>query len=365
MVIGTRPEAIKLAPVARALRHCGIAPTIVQTGQHPALELDAQGFEGLPLLRLGCPPASDPHVFVGLVTRRLLPFLDECDMVVVQGDTSSALGGALAGAQAGIPVAHVEAGLRTHDRSNPWPEEDFRIAIDSYATLLFAPTEVSAANLRSEGVGGLVEVTGNTAVDALLEAMAELAPRERAPDSKRRLLITCHRRESWGEGLDGIAAALIDLAQSEAVEIDFILHPNPQVAGQMRWLLEGVDGIRLGEPCSHLEMLRRMRDCDLLLSDSGGMQEEAPTLGVPILVLRDATERPEGVAAGNARLVGRDPSRIIAEVRDLLADPEALSAMARPSMPYGDGKAAQRIARSIHRWLEQSDLGAEPQRLRA
>ena len=251
---------------------------------------------------------------------------------------------------AGAPVAHVEAGLRTHDRLNPWPEEDFRIAIDAQAELLFAPTELSAANLRREGVAGAVTVTGNTGVDTLLERLPLLRPRNPAR-GKRRLLVTCHRRESWGETLDGIAGCVRDIARRDDVRVRFVLHPNPEIAGTMRALLEGVPNIALSGPCGHLEMLQLMLDSDLVLSDSGGMQEEAPTLGVPLLVLRERTERPEGIASGNMILVGRDPVQIQATVERLLDDEAALAAMRRPSLPYGDGRASERIAAATVQWL--------------
>ncbi|HET7816283.1 MAG TPA: UDP-N-acetylglucosamine 2-epimerase (non-hydrolyzing) [Sphingomicrobium sp.] len=342
----------------------GHRPCLFLTGQHPDLNPAAHGLGDLPLLPLRCTGAAQPHAFVGKVTRRLLPLLGGCDMLVVQGDTSSALGGALAAAQAGIPLAHVEAGLRTHDTANPWPEEEFRVAIDACADLLFVPTQSSAENLRSEGVTGLIEVTGNTAVDALVAALPRLRAR-RARHGPRRLLVTCHRRESWGEGLAAIASALAEIAAGEAVDIRFVLHPNPRVADQMRGLLGTVAQVRLIEPCTHFEMLELMQDSDLLLSDSGGMQEEAPTLGIPMLVLRDVTERPEGILSGNAIVVGRDPARIVATVRGLLADEAALAAMAVPAMPYGDGRAAQRIAATIDHFLAQRRLALEPERLRA
>jgi UDP-N-acetylglucosamine 2-epimerase (non-hydrolysing) len=365
LVVGTRPEAIKLAPVAAALRRIGHSPRLILTGQHADLNPAAYGLAGLPLVPLGCAGVAQPHAHVGKVTRRLLPLLGGCDMVVVQGDTSSALGGALAAAQAGVPVAHVEAGLRTHDLANPWPEEEFRVAIDRCAALLFAPTETSAANLRAEGVEGRIEVTGNTAVDALLARLPQLRSRAAARGSRRRLLVTCHRRESWGEGLRGISAALAEIAGWPSVDIRFVLHPNPRVAEQMRVSLGQIEGVRLLDPCSHMDMLQLTQDSDLVLSDSGGMQEEAPTLGVPLLVLRDVTERPEGISSGNARVVGRDPAQIVAAVRDLLADKAALRAMAVPSMPYGDGRAAGRIAASIDHYLLERRLDLEPQRLRA
>ena len=263
------------------------------------------------------------------------------ELVLVQGDTSSALGGALAADRIGIPVGHVEAGLRTHDDRNPWPEEGFRKRIDELSSVLFAPTELSAANLRRERVRGAVHVTGNTAIDA---ALSLTVPRELRPPGIFRLLVTCHRRESWGEGLIEIAGALRQIAKSGFVAVDFVLHPNPQVAMRFRTLLAGIAGVALHRPCTHREMLARMQGADLILSDSGGMQEEAPILGVPLLVLRDCTERPEAIVSGNIAMVGRDPHRIVAEVMRLLSDPASLRAMRRPALPYGDGRASERIA---------------------
>jgi UDP-N-acetylglucosamine 2-epimerase (non-hydrolysing) len=308
----------------------------------------------LPTVELGCTGQPDPQLYVRDVARAVEPAIAEAGLVVVQGDTSSALGGALGASQAGIAVAHVEAGLRSHDRLNPWPEEDFRIAIDGVAALLFAPTELSAANLRREGVVGQIEVTGNTGIDALVERLPLLRERDVEAD-RRRLLVTCHRRESWGEGLEAIASCLRQIAGRGDVRIRFVLHPNPRVADDMRRLVGGVPNIEMRDPCSHLEMLQAMRDSHLILSDSGGMQEEAPTLGVPLLILRDRTERPEGIASGNLRLVGRDPARIRETVDALLDDLAALASMSWPSFPYGDGRASQRIAASIENWLRRDE----------
>lgn len=290
------------------------------------------------------------------MSRALRPLVRSVpDLLVVQGDTSSALGAALAGFTAGIPVAHVEAGLRTHDPSLPWPEEEYRTAIDADADLLFAPTELAAANLRAEKVGGEIHVTGNSGIDALLGTVSRLPPPSLRDSRVRRLLVTCHRRESWQDGLGSIAAALAELA-GQGVEADFILHPNPFVATSMRRLLNGVRGVRLIDPCDHEELLLRMRDADLVLSDSGGIQEEAPALGVALLILRGKTERPEGIATGNSRLVGTDRGRIVAEVRRLLDDPAALAAMSRPALPFGDGRSGPRIASIIMSWLQQRSL---------
>ena len=313
----------------------------------------------LPLIELACPGLPDPNAFAGLVARKAGALLRDARLVVVQGDTSSALGGALGAAQAGIPVAHVEAGLRSHDPLNPWPEEEFRIAIDGASSLLFAPTELNAANLRREGSTGRVHVTGNTGIDALMTLVPGMRPRPPATPS-RRLLVTCHRRESWGEGLDAIASSLIAIGRRADVAISLVLHPNPAVAAEMRRLLGHVQNIALCDPCGHREMLQRMRDSDLILSDSGGMQEEAPALGVPLLILRDRTERPEGIASGNAVLAGRDAGRIRSLVERLLDDEESLAAMARTALPYGDGFASERIASVIERWLGEGLSSDEP-----
>jgi UDP-N-acetylglucosamine 2-epimerase (non-hydrolysing) len=272
------------------------------------------------------------------------------DLLIVQGDTSSALGGALAGFSAGVPVAHVEAGLRSHDASMPWPEEEYRVAIDARADLLFAPTQLAAANLRAERVPGAVFVTGNTSIDALLKVTAGLPPpslRNTVP----RLLASCHRRENWNDGLGSVASALVELGQDGACSVDVLLHPNLYLRRRMEELLGGRANIALVPPCRHRDLVARMRECDLMLSDSGGVQEEAPALGLPLLVLREKTERPEAIATGNMMLVGTDAGRIVDSVRELLADPAARAAMARPCLPYGDGQAGPRIAGIIERFL--------------
>ena len=358
-MIGTRPEAIKLAPVARALASRGLASRLVLTGQQA---VDASEYElgGFTQLRLECPGKADPHRHVSEVEAVLLPHLLSAPprLLAVQGDTSSALGAALAGFAADVPVAHVEAGLRTHDLGLPWPEEEYRTAIDARAELLFAPTEIAAHNLRSEHVPGDIHITGNTGIDALLALEKHLPSPAFHDRTMPRLLVTCHRRESWGEGLASIAAALRDIGISGLARVDFILHPNRHVAESMRAQLGGVSNLQLLEPCGHAELVRRIRDADLILSDSGGIQEEAPALGTPLLILRDKTERPEGIATGNARLVGTGTERIIEEVRRLLANPLALASMARRSLPYGDGRAAPRIAEIVEEWLDRRHMSA-------
>jgi UDP-N-acetylglucosamine 2-epimerase (non-hydrolysing) len=352
-VIGTSSEVIKLAPVAHGLAALGCRPTLVLTGRHPHLPLGDLDLEAFPAVRLNCPGKADPHNHVRRVTAEMTRLLREKpDLLVVQGDSSSALGAALAGFLAGVPVAHVEAGLRTHDSHLPWPEEEYRVAIDTRADLLFAPTETAAANLRTEQVPGEVHVTGNTGIDSLFAVQVKLPPRTPREGGMPRLLVTCHRRESWGAGLESISRALAEIARDGTASIDVVLHPNPHVASAMRSQLAGRAGITLIGPMSHAELVHRIRDCDLVLSDSGDIQEEAPALGTPLLVLREKTERPEAIASGNARLVGTSTARIIAEARRLL-DPAERASMARPAFPFGDGRSGPRIAQIILNWLER------------
>jgi len=352
LVVGTRPEAIKLAPVAHALRDCGLPPTLTFTDQHVGLDPAEFGMEAYPAVHLGCPGELDPHGHVQLVTDALLPLLRPApELLLVQGDTSSALGAALAAFIVGVPVAHVEAGF---DPLMPRPEEEYRTAIDARANLLFAPTETAAANLRAEEVRGEIHVTGNSGIDALLRVipLAQSLVIEKLP----RILVTCHRRESWSEGLRSISAALTTVARDGNALIDVVLHPNPHVAATMRQSLDSSRGISLIAPCSHSELVRRMCEAALVLSDSGGIQEEAPAVGAPLLILRDKTERPECIASGNARLVGTSTERIVAEVRRLLENPFERLAMARTAFPFGDGHAGPRIAGIITSWLKQRPL---------
>ena len=277
------------------------------------------------------------------------------ELLIVQGDTSSALGGALAARELGIPLAHVEAGLRTHDPNQPWPEEENRVTIDRLSDLLFAPTSGNAANLRRDRLPGRVHVTGNSGIDALAGMLGKVPvkPRRRWPWQPFTLLVTCHRRENWGAGLDGVAKAVASLC-AQRVEADVLLPPNPMVTERMTRLLGGRRGVRLIPPLSHVATVAAMRDADLILSDSGGMQEEAPALGVPLLILRDKTERPEGLASGTMALVGTDPDRIVGAVEHLRRNRAAMAAMRMPCLPFGDGRAAGRIARHCLIFLEEA-----------
>ena len=351
LVVGTRPEAIKLAPVVFALAARGAAPRLLLTGQHPLDPAD-HGLERFERVALDCPGQRNPMAHSDMVARALAEMMaDPPALLVVQGDTSSALGGAMAGFAAGVPVAHVEAGLRSFDPAMPWPEEQNRVTIDRLSSLLFAPTPTSAANLRADAVEGAISVTGNTGIDALFAVLDRLEPVAAMPVGERlRLLVTCHRRENWGRPMRSVAAALNQLAKREAVTIKIILHTNPVVAAAMSEAIRPCGAVELLAPLCHAGMIAAMRSSDLLLSDSGGVQEEAPALGVPLLVLRDKTERPEGIASGNMLLAGTERDRIIALVMRLF-DPAVRAAMSKPSLPFGDGQAGPRIAGTMIEWI--------------
>lgn len=362
VVVGTRPEAIKLSPVAHAFASLGEAPRLLVTGQHPGLELGDHRLESFAATPLGCPGQPDPILHAELVRaalKRMLP-ADLPELLIVQGDTSSALGGALAARELGIALAHVEAGLRTYDPNEPWPEEENRVTIDRISDLLFAPTSSNAANLRRDRVPGQVHITGNSGIDALAELVGRVPakPRRRWPWQPFTLLVTCHRRENWGAGLDNIAKAITVLC-GQQIKANVLVPPNPMVTQRMTKLLGGQRGIRLLPPLSHQATIEAMRDADLVLSDSGGMQEEAPALGVPLLILRAKTERPEGLASGTMVLVGTDPDRIVAKVEELRRNRAELAAMRRPCLPFGDGQAASRIARHCLAFLDEAETVRE------
>jgi len=292
--------------------------------------------------------------------KRLLP-MNLPDLLVVQGDTSSALGGALAARESSVALAHVEAGLRTYDPSLPWPEEVNRVTIDRLADLLFAPTAANASNLRRDNIQGEVHVTGNSGIDALAHLVGPLPLkpiRRWWPRRSFNLMVTCHRRENWADGLDKVAAALIRLSELR-VRSEVVLPPNPNVTERMTGLLGGKSGIRLVPPLSHAATIEAMRRADLVLSDSGGMQEEAPALGVPLLVLRDKTERPEALSTGSMELVGTDPDHIVGTVLRLRGDRKMLATMRRPCLPFGDGQSAPRIAARCLAFLADQEIARQ------
>ena len=272
-------------------------------------------------------------------------------LVLVQGDTTSALAGALAARDCGVPIGHVEAGLRSGDPQQPWPEEGNRIRIDSISDLLFAPSETAARNLAAEQrVSGKVHVTGNSGIDALFDARLSCPTRAETGERKM-ILVTCHRRENQGAVLARIAGALKRLVAELPLEIVFPLHPNPHLRHAVEQLLGGERHISLIEPVGHREMVCLMERSWLILTDSGGLQEEGPALGKPVLVLRNLTERGEAIDSANVELVGTQPSRIFAAVSALLSDEARYAGMSEPHLPFGDGHAAPRIAEIAEAFL--------------
>jgi UDP-N-acetylglucosamine 2-epimerase len=375
VVFGTRPEAIKMAPVVAALRRePGLDVEVCVTAQHRQMldqVLELFGIHPDEDLDLMAPGQDLPALFgrilsgMSAVIERRRP---EC--VLVHGDTSTTFATALAAFYARTPVAHVEAGLRTGDLSRPWPEEANRRLTAPLTTLHYAPTTLARDNLVAEGIdAAAIEVTGNTVIDALLEVRdriaADAALRARLDadlpsfDPARRLVVvTGHRRESFGEGFEQICQALAQLARRPDIELVYPVHLNPQVQEPVLRLLGGLPRVHLLPPLDYLPFVRLMTRAHLILTDSGGIQEEAPSLGVPVLVLRETTERPEAIAAGTVRLVGTRAQSIVAEAERLLDDHAAHGAMARAHNPYGDGLASKRIARSIARWLSRAEAGS-------
>jgi UDP-N-acetylglucosamine 2-epimerase (non-hydrolysing) len=358
-VFGTRPEAIKLFPLIHALEADGrFDSEVCVSAQHRTMldqVLDVANISpdhDLDLMR--------PDQSLDALTAALLSGLgrimdaEQPDWVVVQGDTATAMTGAIAAYYRKIPVVHVEAGLRSGNIHHPWPEEVNRKIIGTIATLHCAPTETSAAALRRENVDpATIHVTGNTVIDALHwitarigerpELAAGLSDLEQRFAGKRIVGVTSHRRENFGEGMKGIAEAIRRLAARDDLALIFPVHLNPNVRAVMNERLGGLDNVALIDPLDYPHFARLLNIATVILTDSGGVQEEAPALGKPVLVMRETTERPEGVEAGTAKLVGTDADRIVAEAERLLDDPAAYSAMARAHNPFGDGRSAARI----------------------
>ncbi len=355
VVMGTRPEAIKLAPVVFALRkRRGLRVKVCATAQHRELldgALEVFGLKpdlDLGLMRHGQSPA-DFAVRAEKALDRVLA-RTKPSVVVVQGDTTTALAASLAAARRGIAVAHVEAGLRSFDVRHPFPEEANRVVIDHLASLHFPPTGVARANLAAEGIAGKgVSVTGNTVVDAFRWAKGRLGSVAKTPGT-RTIVATLHRRESFGAPLEKTCRALRALVESRPdLTVVFPLHPNPKARDAARRLLRH-PRVKLLPPQPYLEFLRLVRGADLLITDSGGLQEEAACLGKPVLVARETTERPELVKSGAARLIGRDGRRLAREAGRILDDARLRARMGRAKNPYGDGRAAERIAAAIARF---------------
>ncbi|KQM39003.1 non-hydrolyzing UDP-N-acetylglucosamine 2-epimerase [Sphingomonas sp. Leaf10] len=364
VVFGTRPEAIKLFPLIHALkRHPGFDTRVVVTAQHREMLDQVLAFAGI-VADIDLNIMTAGQSLDGL-TARLLDALgpvfdaEQPDRVIVQGDTATAMVAALAAYYRKVPVAHVEAGLRSHDIYHPWPEEVNRKIVGSIADLHFAPTRTAADALLAENVPpSRVQVTGNTVIDALHLARERIAadPQHGAGldtvakrfAGKRIVLVTTHRRENFSGGMESIARAIARIAERTDIGVVFPVHPNPQVRGVMESMLGDHPRVALIEPQDYAHFVRLLDLCYLVLTDSGGVQEEAPGLGKPVLVLRETTERPEGVAAGTARLIGSDEDRIVAEVIWLLDDAQAHAAMARAHNPFGDGHASARIVETLY-----------------
>jgi UDP-N-acetylglucosamine 2-epimerase (non-hydrolysing) len=360
LIFGTRPEAIKLFPVVHALAGTsGIEVRTCVTAQHRGLLDQVLAIAGVrPDIDLNL---MEPGQTLDRLTARLLTDLGKVmdaetpDRVIVQGDTATAMVGAMAAYYRKVPVSHVEAGLRSADIYQPWPEEVNRRIIAPIADQHFAPTETAADALRRENIDtATIHVTGNTVIDALLATRARIAAEPmlaagldafaaRFAD-KRIILVTTHRRENFGGGMEDIARALCRIADRNDTAILFPMHPNPNVVAAMDKLLGARANVARIEPLDYPHFIRALELSHVVLSDSGGVQEEAPALGKPVLVMRETTERPEGVAAGTAKLVGTDPDRIVSEISTLLDVPSAYSAMARAHNPFGDGHASERIA---------------------
>jgi UDP-N-acetylglucosamine 2-epimerase (non-hydrolysing) len=360
VTFGTRPEAIKMFPVVFALRQTRrFDVKVVVTAQHRELLDSVLSMAGItPDLDLDLMvPDQSLECLANRILSRFTEALDSMrpDRVLVHGDTLTTMMASLACYFRRVPVGHVEAGLRSGNIYSPWPEEVNRKVTGVIADLHFAPTQTAAAALRAENVAEQsIHVTGNTVIDALLFAKSRIAadpylapaitPLIERFAGKRIIAVTAHRRENFGEGMQAISLALQKIAQRKDIAIIYPVHPNPNVADVMRPALAGQPNIALVSPLDYLDFVAMLSACEIVLTDSGGIQEEAPSLGKPVLVMRDTTERPEGVAAGTARLVGTDATAIIETTNLLLDDEAAYQRMARAHNPYGDGAASQKIA---------------------
>jgi UDP-N-acetylglucosamine 2-epimerase (non-hydrolysing) len=369
VVFGTRPEAIKLFPVVKALAgDPRFTPVVCVSAQHRQMldqVLEIAGIvpdHDLDLMR----PDQTLDALTAALIVELGRVMDQVrpDRVIVQGDTATAMAGALAAYYRKLPVDHVEAGLRSGNIYHPWPEEVNRKVIGGIASLHFAPTETSAAALRRENVAPeRIHVTGNTVIDALHWVGAEIAARPALAAGldelaarfagKRIIGVTSHRRENFGGGLEAIAEAVRRIAQRPDVAVIFPVHPNPNVRKVMDAALAGLANVAMIEPLDYPHFARLLGLAEIMLTDSGGVQEEAPALGKPVLVMRETTERPEGVEAGTARLVGTDSTVIVSEIFRLLDDKAAYEAMARAHNPFGDGHAAARIVELLAHEIRQ------------
>lgn len=373
-IIGTRPEAIKMAPVIKALEaNSNIQSSVCVTGQHrQMLDSVLSLFQITPDYDLNImKPGQDLTDITCSVLLALRDVLksDRPDILLAQGDTTTTMTACLAAYYEKIPVGHIEAGLRTGDRLSPWPEEMNRSISGVLSSLHFAPTDKAKQNLLREGKDpSSIFVTGNTVIDALLNVVEGVKTdtsfidrmqrefpllRTGTDDARKLILVTGHRRESFGDGFEGICQALRELAQRDDVRIVYPVHLNPNVREPVQRILGNQKNVELLDPLDYRQFVYFMYRSHMILTDSGGVQEEAPSLGKPVLVMRDVTERSEGIDAGAVKLVGTDRQRIVTETEHLLDDKEAFRKMSRVSNPYGDGKASPKIVDAI---LASGDL---------
>ncbi|WP_138686782.1 UDP-N-acetylglucosamine 2-epimerase (non-hydrolyzing) [Pseudoalteromonas sp. S1688] len=364
-IFGTRPEAIKMAPLVKALNAAeGIDAKVCVTAQHrEMLDQVLELFEIVPDYDLNImKPGQSLYDVTTNILLGLKPILEEFkpDLVLVHGDTSTTLSASLAAFYQQIPVGHVEAGLRTGNLSSPWPEEGNRKLTGAITKLHFAPTQTSQQNLLNEAVNaGDIVITGNTVIDALLQVVDKVktdtdlittlkAKFPELDETKKLILVTGHRRESFGGGFERICEALVEIATAHPdTQILYPMHLNPNVREPVNRILKNVDNVHLIEPQDYLPFVYLMNQAHIIVTDSGGVQEEAPSLGKPVLVMRDTTERPEAVEAGTVKLVGTDKARIVSEVNNLLTNAQEYQSMSRAHNPYGDGKACERIVAKI------------------
>jgi UDP-N-acetylglucosamine 2-epimerase (non-hydrolysing) len=367
-VFGTRPEAVKLAPVVHALRRSDILePVVAITAQHREMLdqmmrwFDVKADYDLDLMQHGQTLAKlTSRVILGVDD---LLVKDRPDMLLVQGDTVTVMSAALAAFYQKVPVGHVEAGLRTNDRYNPFPEEMSRRQTGKLASLHFAPTPLAVENLKAEAITENVFMTGNTVIDALLNTSTRLESESHVIDKSlygkadfekyKVLLVTAHRRENWGQGMDEIARALRQIVDRfPDVQVLYPIHKNPVVRESMEPVFQGHERLITVEPLDYVPFVNAMKQCHFILTDSGGVQEEAPALGKPVLVMRTNTERPEALTSGAAKLVGVSQETIFAGAEELMTTPGVYEKMSAATNPFGDGHAADRIVEAIEQYFK-------------
>tara|TARA_Y100001968_G_C19450666_1_gene768325 strand:- start:3696 stop:4823 length:1128 start_codon:yes stop_codon:yes gene_type:complete len=365
IVIGTRPECIKLAPLILAFKaEKSIQTRVILTGQHNEMVLQVMSIFGLNAdknLKLMKPNQTLTY----LTSSALIGLNDDFKkyppkLVLVQGDTSTALSASLAAFYEKIPVAHVEAGLRTNNLIEPFPEEANRRLISQVSSLHFAPTERAKQNLIKADVLGEIFITGNTVIDALLlvaKRKVKIEFKKINWNSQKVILVTVHRRENWGANLKDISRGILKILDKHSnVAVLLPMHKNPSVQEPLQRYLGNHPRIVLTEALNYENLIEAMKKCTLVLTDSGGLQEEAPSLGKPVLVLRDSTERPEAIEAGTAKIVGTKPLKIFQEVDNLLANPSAYDSMAKASNPFGDGNASNRILKECIKIIKDNSI---------